>query len=401
MKFNYFFLSNMSSKNNIRLTKDNIIQNFDQTLLYVSIILLLIGIVMVYSASISLPDYPKYEGYKNSHFLFRQIFFVLIGIFLGTLIFKIQIDKWQKFAPFLFCLGIIVLSFVFLPIIGKTVNGSTRWITIGSLNFQPSELLKLLIVFYAADFTVRKQQYMHTFTRGFFPMAIALSLVGGLILSQPDLGTFIVIVCISMGILFLGGFNIIWFIGISIVLFNVFCFVIWLSPWRFERLIAYLNPWAIENIFGTGYQLSHSLIAFGRGEIFGVGLGASVEKLNYLPEAHNDFILAVIAEELGLISIILLIYAFYWIVKRAFEIGRQSLALDNIFAGLVAKGIGIWIGCQVFINMGVNMGLLPTKGLTLPLLSYGGSGIVMNCIAVSILIRIDFENRSLMRGNKV
>jgi cell division protein FtsW len=289
---------------------------------------------------------------------------------------------------------------VLIPGLSKDAGGARRWISIGPLRLQPSEILKLMMVIYAADFTVRKQQYMHKLTKGFLPMALAVGLVGGLLLLQPDLGAFGVIVCIAMGILFLGGFNIIWFSGIIGVLTAVFSLVILLSPWRRERLLAYMNPWDEQNVLDKAYQLSHSLIAFGRGELFGVGLGGSVEKLHYLPEAHTDFLLAVIGEELGLAGVLLVTIAFYWIVRRAFEIGRQAIAVDDVFAGLVAKGIGIWIGVQAFINMGVNLGLLPTKGLTLPLMSYGGSGVVINCIGLAVLLRIDYENRVLMRGGR-
>ena len=215
------------------------------------------------------------------------------------------------------------------------------------------------------------------------------------------MGAFGVIVCIAMGILFLGGINIVWFGGIAASLVGIFTMVILLSPWRRERIFAYLNPWDAENTLGKAYQLSHSLIAFGRGEIFGVGLGGSVEKLHYLPEAHTDFLLAVIGEELGFVGVLVVIGLFYWLVKRAFEIGRQAIVLDSTFSGLVAKGVGIWIGVQAFINIGVNLGLLPTKGLTLPLMSYGGTGILINCIGLTILLRIDYENRVMMRGGRV
>jgi len=233
------------------------------------------------------------------------------------------------------------------------------------------------------------------------PMALAVGCVGLLLLLEPDLGAFGVIVCIAMGILFLGGINGIWFGGIGATLVGIFSLVIVLSPWRRERIFAYLNPWADENTLGKAYQLSHSLIAFGRGELFGVGLGGSVEKLNYLPEAHTDFLLAVIGEELGFVGVLTVVLLFYWLVKRAFDIGRQAIAMDLTFAGLLAKGVGIWIGVQAFINMGVNLGLLPTKGLTLPLMSYGGSGVMINCIGLAILLRIDYENRVLMRGGRV
>ncbi|MEN9865708.1 MAG: Cell division protein FtsW, partial [Pseudomonadota bacterium] len=206
---------------------------------------------------------------------------------------------------------------------------------------------------------------------------------------------------IAMGILFIGGVNGVWFGGISATLVAIFASVIWLSPWRRERIFAYLNPWEESNALGKSYQLSHSLIAFGRGELFGVGLGGSVEKLHYLPEAHTDFLLAVIGEELGFVGVMVVMLMFFWLIKRSFEIGRQAIAIDQTFAGLVAKGIGIWIGVQAFINMGVNLGVLPTKGLTLPLMSYGGSGVVLNAIGVAILLRIDYENRLLMRGGRL
>jgi cell division protein FtsW len=231
-------------------------------------------------------------------------------------------------------------------------------------------------------------------------MAVAMGVVGMLLLLEPDLGAFGVIVCISMGILFLGGFNMVWFGGIGAILVMVFTSIIALSPFRRARMFAYLDPWQEGNALDKAYQLTHSLIAFGRGEIFGVGLGGSVEKLHYLPEAHTDFIMAVIGEELGLVGVLAVIGLFYFIVKRAFDIGRQAIALDQTFAGLAAKGIGIWFGVQTFINMGVNLGLLPTKGLTLPLMSYGGSGILFNCVGLAILLRIDYENRVRMRGGR-
>jgi len=261
--------------------------------------------------------------------------------------------------------------------------------------------MKLFMVLYAADYTVRKQEYMHKLTKGFLPMMVTVAVLGLLLLLEPDLGAFGVIVCIAMGILFLGGINGIWFGGIATTLVGIFASVILLSPWRRERIFAYLNPFEEDNALGKAYQLTHSLIAFGRGELFGVGLGASVEKLHYLPEAHTDFLLAVIGEELGFVGVVTVIFLFYWIVKRAFDIGRQAIVLDATFAGLAAKGIGIWIGVQTFINMGVNLGLLPTKGLTLPLMSYGGSGVLINCIGLTLLLRIDYENRLMMRGGRV
>jgi cell division protein FtsW len=374
---------------------------YDQPLVWVVVLLMLFGMVMVYSASISLPDSPKYASYKNSHFLFRQASFIGVSLIAGWLAFRVRIETWQRLAPYLFVITLVLLVLVLVPGIGKGVNGARRWLSFKVFNLQPSELMKLFVVLYAADYTVRKQQYMHKLTKGFLPMTAAIGVVGLLLLLEPDLGAFGVIVCIAMGILFLGGVNGIWFGGIGATLVGIFSMVILLSPWRRERIFAYLNPWDEANALGKAYQLSHSLIAFGRGELFGVGLGGSVEKLHYLPEAHTDFLLAVIGEELGFAGVLVVVSLFYWIVKRAFEIGRQAIAIDLTFAGLAAKGIGIWIGVQAFINMGVNLGLLPTKGLTLPLMSYGGSGVLMNCVALAILLRIDYENRVLMRGGRV
>jgi cell division protein FtsW len=374
---------------------------YDQPLVWVVLTLMLFGMVMVYSASIALPDSPKYANYTNSHFLVRQAIFIAAALSAGFVVFRLPIQLWQRAAPYLFVGTMVLLVLVLIPEIGKGVNGAKRWLSFKVFNLQPSELMKLFVVLYAADYTVRKQDVMHRFTKGFLPMSIAIGFIGALLLLEPDLGAFGVIVCIAMGILFLGGVNGIWFGGIGATLVGVFSLVIMLSPWRRERIFAYLNPWDEGTTLGKAYQLSHSLIAFGRGELFGVGLGGSVEKLHYLPEAHTDFLLAVIGEELGFVGVLVVVSLFYWLIKRSFEIGRQAIALDLTFSGLVAKGIGIWIGVQAFINMGVNLGLLPTKGLTLPLMSYGGSGVLINCVGLAILLRIDFENRVLMRGGRV
>lgn len=374
---------------------------YDQPLVWVTMILMLFGMVMVYSASISLPDSPKYANYTNTHFLTRQALFITASVIVAAFVFRVPIVVWQKLAPYLFVITLVLLFAVLIPGLGKGVNGAKRWLSFKVFNLQPSELMKLFMVLYAADYTVRKQEYMHKLTKGFVPMLMAVGVVGLFLLLEPDLGAFGVIVCIAMGILFLGGINGIWFGGIAATLVGIFSLVIVLSPWRRERIFAYLNPWVEKNALGKAYQLSHSLIAFGRGELFGVGLGGSVEKLHYLPEAHTDFLLAVIGEELGFVGVMAVILLFYWLLKRAFEIGRQAIALDQTFAGLTAKGIGIWIGVQAFINMGVNLGLLPTKGLTLPLMSYGGSGVMLNCVGLAILLRVDYENRVLMRGGRI
>ena len=236
--------------------------------------------------------------------------------------------------------------------------------------------------------------------RAVTPIATLIAVAGVLLLLEPDMGAFMVIVVIAMGILFLGGVNARVFFLLSGLLLIAFSAMIWLSEWRRDRIFAYLDPWSAEHALGRGYQLSHSLIAFGRGEIFGVGLGGSVEKLSWLPEAHTDFLMAVIGEEFGLVGVLLVIAIFMWMTRRILQIGRQAIALDQVFSGLVAQGVGLWIGFQAFINIGVNLGALPTKGLTLPLMSYGGSAILMNLIALAVVLRVDHENRQMMRGGR-
>ncbi len=371
----------------------------DRTLIGVVAALIMIGTVMVYSASISLADSPRFSV-APTHFLMRHLVSLAIALAVAVAAFQVPMSVWQRLAPFAFAAAMLLLVVVLVPGVGKGVNGAKRWIPLGLLNLQPSELMKVACVLYAASFTVRKQDYMHHFAKGFMPMAVVMGMVGVLLLLQPDLGAFGVIVAISMGILFLGGVNGKLFTGITGALALVFIAVIWLSPWRRDRIFAYLDPWSESNALGKAYQLSHSLIAFGRGEWFGVGLGGSVEKLHYLPEAHTDFILAVLGEELGLVGVLTVVVLFYWLVKRAFEIGRQAVALERTYAGLVAQGVGLWIGVQAFINVGVATGLLPTKGLTLPLMSYGGSALLSTLVAMALLLRVDRENRILMRGGR-
>jgi cell division protein FtsW len=371
----------------------------DGALIGVAVALVMLGTVMVYSASISLADSPRYNV-APTHFLLRHLVSLAIAFAAACIVSQISMAGWQKLAPWLFVGALVLLVIVLVPGVGKGVNGAKRWIQLGFLNLQPSELMKIACVLYAANFTVRKQDYMHQFSKGFLPMALVMGAIGVLLLLQPDLGAFGVIVAISMGILFLGGVNGKLFAGITASLASVFMLVIWTSPWRRERIFAYLDPWSEANALGKAYQLSHSLIAFGRGEWFGVGLGASVEKLHYLPEAHTDFILAVLGEELGLIAVLVVVGLYYWLIKRAFEIGRQSIALERTFAGLVAQGVGLWLGVQAFINIGVATGLLPTKGLTLPLMSYGGSAMLSTLVALALVLRVDRENRVLMRGGR-
>jgi len=308
---------------------------------------------------------------------------------------------WEKLARPLFLLSLALQVLVLIPHVGKVVYGARRWIGVGSMSFQPSELAKFTVLLYAADYMVRKMDVKERFFHAVWPMGAAVAVVGVLLLAEPDMGAFMVIAVIAMGILFLGGVNARMFFLIASILVVAFALIIASSQWRRERIFAYLDPWSETNALAKGYQLTHSLIAIGRGEIFGVGLGGSVEKLNWLPEAHTDFLLAVIGEEFGLIGVVLVIGLFLWLVRRMMSIGRQAIALERVFAGLVAQGVGVWMGFQAFINMGVNLGALPTKGLTLPLMSYGGSAILINLIAIAVVLRVDRENRTLMHGGRV
>ncbi|MDW5445011.1 putative lipid II flippase FtsW [Polaromonas sp. SM01] len=372
----------------------------DQSLIWVTVALLVWGLVMVYSASVAMPDNPKFARYAHTHFLLRHALSLGVAFAVALLTFQVPIATWEKLAPWLFIASLLLLMLVLIPFIGKGVNGARRWISLGFMNFQPSELAKFAVLLYAADYMVRKMEVKERFFRAVMPMAVAIGVVGLLLLAEPDMGAFMVISVIAMGILFLGGVNARMFFVIATVVVIAFALMVMLSDWRRERIFAYLDPWSDKYSMGKGYQLSHSLIAFGRGEIFGVGLGGSIEKLHWLPEAHTDFLLAVIGEEFGLLGVLCVIGAFVWMTRRIMHIGRQSIALDRLFAGLVAQGVGIWIGFQAFINMGVNLGALPTKGLTLPLMSYGGSAILMNLISLAVVLRIDYENRLLMRGGR-
>jgi cell division protein FtsW len=375
------------------------LSDYDIALLWVGLALLVFGLVMVYSASIATAEGSGHTGHQAAYYLLRHGVYAAVSVVLAIAAFQVPVHLWQRWAPRLFLFAIALLVLVLLPGIGREVNGSQRWLPLGVVNLQPSELVKLFAVLYAADYTVRKAAYMDSLKRAFMPMFAVMLLTGALLLAEPDFGAFAVITAIAMAILFLGGMNWRLFAGLIVLLVAGFMVLIVSSPYRMQRIAGFLDPWA--DPFGRGYQLSHALIAFGRGEWLGVGLGASVEKLFYLPEAHTDFLVAVIAEELGFVGVGAVIVAFVWLVWRAFLIGRRAAMLERHFGALVAQGIGVWLGTQALINMGVNMGLLPTKGLTLPLMSFGGSAIAVSCVALAVLLRVDFENRQLMKGFSV
>jgi len=296
--------------------------SYDQMLLWVIFILLGLGLVMVYSASIAMAEADKAVGHQSTYFLVRQAIFILIGLVAGFVTFQIPITWWQKVAPYLFLSGLGLLVLVLIPGIGRNVNGSQRWLSLFVMNLQPSELMKLFAAMYVSDYAVRKSPQMDSIIKGFLPMVAVMVLVGFLLLREPDFGAFAVIAAISISILWLGGINAKIFAGLLALLPVAIFVLIKSSPYRMQRVIGFMDPWA--DPFGKGYQLSHALIAFGRGEWFGVGLGASVEKLLYLPEAHTDFLLAVIAEELGFVGVLTVLGLFVWIVIRAFGIGKEG-----------------------------------------------------------------------------
>ncbi|HEX6690369.1 MAG TPA: putative lipid II flippase FtsW [Burkholderiales bacterium] len=369
---------------------------YDRSLTWAALLLAAAGLVMVYSASITIAEAARYTGHNAAWYLARHGIVLGVALSAAIMVFLVPAKWWQHAAPWLFMFGVALLVLVLIPGFGREVNGARRWLDLPAFSLQPSELVKLAAVLYAADYTARKHAVMKSFRKGLLPMLAVMLLVSWLLLREPDFGALVVIAVTSFCILFLGGMNGRHFAALVGMLAAGFALLVLSSPYRMQRIFGFMDPWA--DPLGRGYQLSHALIAFGRGEWLGVGLGGSVEKLHYLPEAHTDFLLAVIAEELGFVGVALVIALFVWIVMRAFAIGRQASLHERHFAALAAQGIGVWIGFQALINMGVNVGLLPTKGLTLPLMSYGGSGLLVNFVALAILLRIDWENRQLARG---
>lgn len=367
----------------------------DIKLLAVAALLLIMGLVMVGSASISIADKQLSDPF---YYLNRQLIHAALGIAAGYIVFKIPLSLWEASGPWLIILSMALLVMVFVPGLGKEVNGSIRWLQLGPITVQASELVKLFVIVYLSGYLVRHNDEVRTYAAGFIkPMAL-LSLLALLLLFEPDYGSVAVMMVTATGMLWLAGARIFQFVLLVLSLGLALAILAVSSPYRMERLTTFLNPWA--DPFNSGFQLTQALIAFGRGEWFGVGLGSSVQKLFYLPEAHTDFMLAVVAEEMGLIVVLFIIGLYTFLVLRSLRIARQAEQRERPFAGYLAYGIGIWIGLQAFINIGVNMGVLPTKGLTLPLMSYGGNSLVIVCVAIALLLRVDYETRNSDRRSQ-
>lgn len=361
---------------------------YDKWLIVAVIGLIIIGLMMVASSSVMIST--KYY-HQPFHFLTRQASYLFIGFLGAIIVMRVDSSLWEKYSVTLLLICLLMLLLVLIPGIGKVVNGSRRWLAIGPIGIQVSELAKLSMILYVAGYLVRQHQQVTTSIIGFIKPMMILCVVAFLLLLEPDFGATVVIVGTVMSMLFLTGVKIRYYLGLMLIVGCSLVFLAISSPYRMARLTAFLNPWADQ--FNSGYQLTQSLIAFGRGGFTGVGLGDSVQKMFYLPESHTDFLFAVLAEELGLIGILLVLLLYSILVIRGFMIGFSAYKEDRRFAAFTAYGLTFWLGLQAAINMGVNSGLLPTKGLTLPLLSYGGASLVVNCIVIALLLRIDHENR--------
>lgn len=381
-------------------------REFDVALVWVVLAMLALGLLMVYSSSIASASESRFTRSNATYFLMRQFVFVSIALMLALFVFDTSMKHWEKIAPWFFAAAVVLLILVLIPGIGKVVNGARRWIAIGPFGFQPSEMMKLAMIMFAARYAVSKSDVLHadqplkqSLLRGLGPFILIALFVSVLLLREPDFGaTFVVLSC-GLLILFMAGLDYRLVVPVLLIGLLAASALVIFEPYRLERIFGFLDPWKQE--FGKGYQLTQSLMAIGRGGILGMGLGAGVSKHYYLPEAHTDFIFAVTAEELGLIGVLLVVSAYAWITWRAFKIGRDARLHDQHFSSLVARGIGALFGIQSMINIAVNMGLAPTKGLTLPLMSYGGSGTIASVVAISVLLRIDWENRRLAKGYKV
>jgi cell division protein FtsW len=366
----------------------------DPWVLTAALLLLALGLLMVTSASMPIADRQTGQPF---YFLLRQGTFLLVGLLAAWLVFQIPLTRWRRAGPLLLLAAVGLLVLVLVPGVGKEVNGSMRWIGAGPINIQVSEIAKLFVLVYVASYLkrhaaeLRTARFRTSASALLRPMAV-LAVLAVLLLLEPDFGSVVVLMATALGMVFLAGVRLGQFGTLLVGTAAAMAVLILSSPYRRDRVLSFLYPW--DDPFGKGFQLVQSLIAIGRGELFGVGLGESVQKLFYLPEAHTDFLFAILAEELGLAGILLVVALFVVLVWRAFRIGRRAERIGMLFSAWLAYGIGLWFGIQSLFNMGVNMGVLPTKGLTLPLMSYGGSSLVVMCAALALLLRIDVESRA-------
>lgn len=368
---------------------------YDKWLIISIVSIVGLGLLMMTSASIVISDNLLHQPF---YFLFKQLIFLTIGILLGSAVIQVEIQFWEKMGGFLLLSVLLMLSLVLIPGIGHSANGSARWIGYGPFTFQVSELTKICVVIYIAGYLVRRTLEIRTQLSGFIKPMIILATIAVLLLREPDFGATVVVTATTLGMMFLAGMRLRHFVVLFSSVISALGVIAISAPYRLIRLTTFLNPWARP--FDTGYQLTQSLIAFGRGGWFGVGLGNSIQKMFYLPEAHTDFLFAVIAEELGLMGMFVVIGIFLLLVTRIFIIGKEAQRLGQHFSGFLAYGLGMWVAIQFIVSIGVNTGLLPTKGLTLPLMSYGGSSVLVNCIVIAVLLRIDHENRLIVLGIK-
>ncbi|MDM8545688.1 putative lipid II flippase FtsW [Candidatus Venteria ishoeyi] len=367
--------------------RDTLFQH-DGWLIFALLGLLLSGLVMVASTSVQLGDLRHGD---SLYFFWRQLIYSGVGGLCGLIGWKLGTRQWQQLSVFFLLFGLLLLLLVLIPGIGREVNGSMRWMDLGPIRLQPSEPMKLFMILYLSGYLVRRSEEVRESVSGFIKPMLVLILITALLLLEPDYGAVVVLFLTVLGLLFLAGVPLkqflVWLLVVSMTLFGVML----LAPYRLQRLSSFVDPWA--DPFNGGFQLTQALIAMGRGGWFGVGLGESVQKLTYLPEAHTDFVFAILAEELGLSGSLLIIALFALLISRGLRIARTAMLLQRPYAAWLAYGISLNIGLQVTINLGVNMGLLPTKGLTLPLMSYGGSSMLVVCLMMGLLLRVDYENR--------
>jgi cell division protein FtsW len=363
-------------------------QRTDPSLIGVVLVLLALGAVMVASSSMMIAQTKLGHPF---HYFWHQIIYILLGLCLSVICYQLPLQHWYRFAPWCLGLAFLLLVLVFIPGLGRTVNGSVRWLNLGFITFQVSEFAKAAMILYMAYYLALYGQSVREKVSGFLKPLFILGLMVLLLLLEPDFGAAMVVSGTTLMLLFLGGVSLYYFMGLLIITGCGALILIVVAPYRLERLTSFLDPWAQP--YDSGYQLTQALIAFGRGEWLGVGLGTSMQKLFYLPEAHTDFVFAVLSEECGLLGGCLVLGLYTVLVCRGFSIAHYANDKKKLFASYLAYGLSVWLGIQILVNVGVNTGLLPTKGLTLPFMSYGGSSLLMDCMAVGLLLRVDRENK--------